>query len=225
MRIVRGRAEVSPTGVNLFPEIRLGHSQGHGEHGAHSKLADRIDLISITWMRGTFLVTKDQLRNFSDWAAGLGEYNDRSPFIDEYPFLSSWEAESDSEGATFQLPVYPPGYERYIKRPVRGTVISIGKSQGRVNIDSDVSDELITPLKIKVESADNLKIGMFLHAVGEEPGFDESFEVRAFKGNVATVHNVRSVPKKSCVASAANDCNEWDHVKLRPGLLFSSNRY
>ena len=225
MRIVRGRAEVVPTGVILFPEIRLGHSEGHDGHGQHSNSSNRIDLLSITWMRGNFLVTKDRLRDFSDWTAGLGEYNDRSPFIDEYPFLASWDGESDSEPATYQLPVYPAGYERYIKRPVRGTVISIGKAQRRVNVDSEDSDELITPFKIRVESVDNLKVGMFLHVVREEPGFDESFEVRAFKGNVATVHNVRSVPKKSCVVSAANDCKEWDHVKLRPGLLLSSNRY
>jgi hypothetical protein len=228
MRIVRGRAEVAPTGVILYPEIRLGSSgghEGHGGHGRHSKNPDRIELISITWMRSTYLVSRDQIPAFSDYAAGLGEYNSSYPFEDESPFLSSREDGSDSEPITFQPPVFPAGYERYMKRPVRGSIISIGKAVRHVNNDSDTSDDLVTPFKVRVESADNLKVGLFLHAVQEEPGFGESFEVRSFKGNVATVHNVRSIPKKKCVISAAEDCKVWDHVKLRPGLVLSSNRY
>ena len=225
MRIVRGRVEVVPTGVIFYPEIRLGVSEGHGGHSQHSKQSDRMDFLSVTWMRGTFLVPKDQIRDFSDYVAGLGEYNNRFPFMDESPFLEGREADSELEPKTFELPVYPAGYERYLKRPVRGSVISIGKAVRRVNEDSDTYDELVTPFKVRLESADNLKVGQFLHVVGEDQGYDEAFEVRAFKGNMATVANVRPVPKKNCVISAGDDCKAPDHVKLRTGLLLSSNGY
>jgi hypothetical protein len=225
MRIVRGRAEVVPTGVIFYPEIRLGVSEGHEGHSQHSKQLDRMDFLSVTWMQGTFLVPKDRIRDFSDYAAGLGEYNNRFAFMNETPFLEGREDVSESEPKTFELPVYPAGYEQYLKRPVRGSVTSIGKAVRRVNEDSDTYDELVTPFKIRLESAANLKVGQFLRVVGAEQGYDEAFEVRGFKGNVATVQNVRSVPKRNCVISAGDDCKVWDHVKLRSGLLLSSNGY
>ena len=223
MRILRGRVEVIPEGVAFIPEVALGRSMGHAQHTKHADKQGRMLLATVSWLGMTYLVPNESLSDFSNYAAGLGEYNGNFIYMFDAPFLSTMADESESVVSKPRSPVYPAGYETYLKRPIRGAVIAIGKGTRRVDQDSDTSDTLVTPLKIKLENTENLKAGLNLHAVGEEAGFTESFELRSYDGDVATVDHVRLIPKKNCVVSEYDDCSEPVHLRLRLGLVLSSN--
>ena len=223
MRIRRGRVELVPEGILLIIEANLGNSGGHGGHGGHAVQSDRISFVSVAWNDSLFLVRKEDLDDFADYAAGLGEFNSEYYPYDDNPFFAS--GRSDSRAKVVGLPIFPAGYEKYLKRPVRGSVTTVGKGVRRLDPDSDSSDYLVTQLKLVIEDTTNLSPGLKLRPGNVEEYFGETFEVKSFKGKVAVIEHVRSIPKKDCVVSSHTDCKDFDHIKLRKGLTLSSNGY
>ena len=223
MRILRGRAEIVPEGVVLIPDIVLGSSGGHGGgHGENSNQPKQFRMVAIMWMDAVYLVQREQLADFADYSAGLGDYNRHSPYLGDNPFLTMGIG-GETNGATYSPPVYPRGLERYHKQPIRGSITSIAKSRRVLDPESDAFDRLVTPIKIRLERTTDLKSPIKLIAVAQDLDFDEEFELKSVQGNIATVEHSRPITKRNCVAITSGDCKDPDHLKLRVGMVLSSN--
>jgi hypothetical protein len=222
-QIIRGRTEENPDGVRLIPETVLGGSAGHGGHGDHKRSSRPIFLVGVRWRGETYLIDQNQLSDFSDYAAGLGSYNNEYAYFLDNSFLSRLGSEPIDASNETLLPVFPKQFEKLIKTPVRGTVISIGPSRRIRDSDATDQDLLITRFQMRLEKVANARASVKLHPVDQEPTFTDSFEIRSVSGKVATVEQKRSVPKKNCVPSAGSDCAAAEHIQLRIGLKFSSN--
>jgi hypothetical protein len=222
MRILRGRVEMEPEGVVLIPEITLGISSGHDGHGNYSSQPKQFRMLAIKWMGSLYLVQKENLADFADFSAGLGDYNGNYRFDLGEPFLvMGTDAETGSRKYT--APVYPRGYERFHRPPFRGSIIAIAKGRRQVDAESDIHDRLVTTIKIKLENAAGPASPIRLLPVGQELGFVEEFELKSIKGNVATVEHSRLIARRNCVVSSSEDCKDPDHLKLRIGIVLSSN--
>ncbi len=224
MRILRGRVELVSEGVVFIPEVTLGSSNGHAAHGQNTPKSERISLVAVDWMGATYLVEKEHLADFADYSAGLGDYNGHYTLMFDNPYLAMNIDEGGASNFPYKPPAYPKGFERFHKTPIRGAIVSIRKARRQVDPNSDSYDQLITTVKIKLENTTNLKPTLKLHPVIEESWFtDDEFELKSFKGNIAVIEHRRSVPKKNCVISDSEDCKGPDSVRLRVGLVLSSN--
>lgn len=226
MRILRGRVETEPEAVLLVPETILGlpsNDGGHGDHGNHSSQPKQFRMLSIKWMGAAYLIQKEHLADFADFSSGLGEYNTSYRIDLGEPFLVMGTDEAETGSREYTPPIYPRGYESFHKPPIRGSITSIAKARRQIDADSDSHDRLVTTIKLKLEGAAVTTAPIKLLPVGQERGFTEEFELRSIKGNVATVVHSRSIPKRSCAVTELEDCKAGDHLKLRVGIVLSSN--
>jgi hypothetical protein len=137
MGLVYGRVEATPELVQFFPELDKQSAGAHGGHhggGTQHAAAPRAVLrfVPVEWRGARLLIAEGEMGDFGDYVAGLGEYNGYDAFfILEYnPFFSrsvegaEEKKEEDGGGAP---PVVPPGYERFIKKPIEARITSVGR--------------------------------------------------------------------------------------------------
>ena len=78
MGLVHGRVVATPTLVQFFPEVDKRAARGHGQHaGAAQPRAPRdvIRYVPVRWRGEHLLVAENEMADFGDYVAGLGEYN------------------------------------------------------------------------------------------------------------------------------------------------------
>lgn len=222
IKILRGRVEIVPEGVVLKPEITLGGSSRHSGHGQHLE-PKQLQMVAIKWMNAVYLVQKEYIADFADYSAGLGDYNGNFPYMFDNPFLAMSIGDVEANTITYKPPVYPQGYEKYHKPPIRGAVISIGKGSRQVDIESESYDRLVTSIKIRLEKTAVFKSPIKLLVAGQEMGFIEEFELKSIRGNIATIEHSRLITKTNCVATTPESCKNPDHLMLNMGMVLSSN--
>jgi len=161
--IIYGRVEVTPTVVNFIPEFyKVPPRKREGEEPPQARTPPEvISYVPVEWRGERLLISEDEMGDFGDYLAGLGDYNGRPAFIyDEFTnFFSRREtrpAQADAtesadsvdadgsgaddpgtddnsgdddteESAPYAPPVVPPGYERFLKKPVEATVTAVGR--------------------------------------------------------------------------------------------------
>lgn len=123
-----GKASISATQIQLIPERMLRpHDPNAHSHG--SQHADQ-DFVPVTFRGDRLLIAKREMPDFGDYIAGLGRFNEHS-FIYAFDFSPFFfrmrEGERAADAAdTADAPVVPPGYERFLKRPITGRIVSVG---------------------------------------------------------------------------------------------------
>jgi hypothetical protein len=124
--LVHGRVEATPTLLRFFPELDKGGADPHG-HGPRQQHAPRavIRFVPVEWRGARFLIAEEEMGDFGDYVAGLGRHNGDAGnlFLDYDHFFRRAGAGRDGGGP----PVVPPGYERFIKKPVEARVASVGR--------------------------------------------------------------------------------------------------
>lgn len=222
MRILRGSVEVVPDGIVLTPKLRLGQSSVHGAHAAHSRSLETFKFVAVRWMDAVYLVQKENLPDFADYSAGLGDYNGRFSYMFGNPYLAMGVAD-EKRSAGYVEPSYPKGYDRFHKSPVRGSIVSIGKGRREVDPDSDTHDRWTTPIKVNVQLSSKVNSSINLIPVGEDLENVDEFQLVSVKNGIATVNHIRLVAKPNCTPTSYEDCKDPGYLKLRRGLILSSN--
>lgn len=225
VRILRGKVQMTVDGVILLTDVSLGSSSGHEEQIEHGKKDGQVKMFAVKWRGSTYLVRESSLKDFADYAAGLGEYNQVYQNLVDYRFLSMRGSDENSMEEASELPQFPSSYTHLVERPVRGEVISIGNGTRRKSQDSDVHDDHVTRLQVRLDSGANAGEGIYLFAVGEEQAWSEKFLLISIKKNIAVVEHIRPIPKRNCSVSSNPDCEESKHIKLKKGLILSSNTH
>lgn len=222
MRILRGSVEVVPEGIVLTPKINLGQSSVHGGHATHSAMPETYSFVAVRWMDAIYLVQKQDLSDFADYSAGLGDYNGRFPYLFDHPYLAMGLAD-EKRSAAYSQPLYPKGYGQFHRSPVRGSIVAIGKGRREVDPDSDAHDRWVTPIKVNLQLGSKVNSSINLIPVGEDlENFDE-FQLLSVKDGTATVNHIRFVAKLNCTPTSDEDCRDPAYLKLRRGMILSSN--
>lgn len=226
-----GQVVFSPSLIQLLPEKTATDSTKHG-HAKDSTLR----FLPIRWRQVKYLVPETEITDFADYVAGLGRYNDPNFSLIEYAqFFSQYDSETTGTDApatakknnsAFVEPIVPPGYERFIKKPIDAKITGIGKSYLRQNPENEWWDDRVTPVTISAGSADGLKTTMILRVVGSE-GFGNGEEfVKTTKVRLHSASGVieRPVRKRPCVKfDPADDCKDPDYQAVKLGSRVTTN--
>ncbi|HEV2800110.1 MAG TPA: hypothetical protein VGW12_06425 [Pyrinomonadaceae bacterium] len=131
-----GKVSISPARVQLIPE-RAMRPHDPNAH-AHGRQHTDLDFVPVTFRGDRLLVGESEMTDFGDYVAGLGKFNEHA-FI--YYVLSTSFFYQMREGETepsateappaSAVPVMPPGYERFLKQPIEGQIVSVGKRSVR----------------------------------------------------------------------------------------------
>lgn len=151
--ITYGKVRATQTLVEFFPEVRKvspRQRDGEGEERKAAATPEVIRFVPVGWRGEHMLIPEDAMDDFGDYLSGLGRYNGHPVMVydDEYSnFLTRFEARRGPAGpdesadsaaedsdaadsgkpASYAPPVVPPGYERFLKKPVEATVTAVGR--------------------------------------------------------------------------------------------------
>jgi hypothetical protein len=199
MGLVYGRVEASPTLVQFFPEFSKTAPGAHGHSHPPTPRQAALRFVPVAWRGERLIVGEAEMNDFGDYAAGLGKYNYSSDFfyLSYTAFLtqrvkakgsqSTTRTEEETDRAA-AAPVVPPGYERFLKKPIEGAITAVGKRQVRDNYSYQNPDgsgaayarASLTFVTVNVGVASGLKAGMFLR-VAEPAEGDQLRIIRAGK--------------------------------------------
>src|SRR6185369_9473788 len=119
------------------------------------------------WGEQHFLVPEDKVSLFYDYVTGRGQYEPDKGGYDEDYF---WQKYDDRDKSMAGMPILPPGYERFAKKPIEATIVSVGPNQVvRRNGFPDPYYELITPMRLDRGTKSGIRRGMQLY-VGRAGG-------------------------------------------------------
>ena len=241
--LVYGRVEASPTLVQFFPELykNPASKRDGGEQKRAATTPAVIRYVPVEWRGRRMLIAEDEMKDFGDYVAGLGEYNgiDSVLYAGYDTFFSrmtSGEA-SDADGAAdsdsnehYARPVVPPGYERFIKKPVEAFVTSVGKR--RLKRDYLIEGrhsarpfELasLTSVNIDAGTAQGVKDGM-LFRVSEPNEGDIVMIVRAGENESAAVV-IRDVNERGAESYYDEEAREKKHSKIVAGWRLTTSLF
>ncbi|HEY0077929.1 MAG TPA: hypothetical protein VGB73_04725, partial [Pyrinomonadaceae bacterium] len=136
----------------------------HGHAHSLSPAPTTIKFIPVRWRDVHYLIKEEEMASFSDYVAGLGEYNIEYIFADG-PSEFFLRFTDEEKGPVEELPRVPAGYERFVKQPVDEVLTSVGASVvKRVrNDDGSWQYEKHIPVTVNVGSVKGAKRGMFFH--------------------------------------------------------------
>jgi len=217
-----GKVISSPTLIELLAERTASESPKH----QHSTLR----FLPVIWRNDKYLVPENAIEAFANYVAGLGEYNDPIFTLIEFaPFFSRSDRESAEVGLVvggktpsgFVEPIVPPGYERFIKRPVDAKIIAKGKSYIRHNARNEWWDDLVVPVTINAGSAQGLKTNMSLRVLGREGFVVKTTKVRLHSASGVIEQPVR---KRPCVKiDPTDDCKDPEYQPVKRGSKVTTN--
>ena len=130
-----------------------------------SKLSGRVTkYLPVKWGERHYLVPESEVAQFYKFVAGYGWKKD------EYVFFDFLLKNDDSEKPIAGMPIFPRGYERYVRRPVEATITEVLRREIRTaqNYDGSPAYESHTFVKLDAGSADGIKRGMSLNVLGSE---------------------------------------------------------
>jgi hypothetical protein len=173
--IAYGRVIVSPTSVQFVYEYSKSASS-HDHAHIPSLAPQAIKFIPVRWRGVHYLVDEEEMAGFSDYVAGLGEYNVEYILADG-PSGFFLRFTDEEKGPVEELWHVPIGYERFVKRPVNAMVTSVGASVVKHirNDDGSSQYERHIPVTVNVGSVKGVKPGMFFHPF--KPAVYESVKI------------------------------------------------
>jgi hypothetical protein len=158
MALSYGKVVQSGSQIRLEPQQTFAASQ-YGSHRSHDAPA-RV-FVSVKWRGVPYLIAQAEVSEFCDYVAGLGKYNEDSYWIESEPFLSKWLVRES--GTPDDLPILPPLYQRFIRRPIEGNVAAVSKRfvrRAREWTKEYPSYESVTLVQINAGTSVGVKAGM-----------------------------------------------------------------
>ncbi len=230
-----GKVAASSTLIEMSPEKTVSSATNHG-HGSTSPKTLRY--LPVVWRQDRYLVPENEVSDFADYVAGLGRYNDRNFLFgehEEYFSKSTRLSEGQDQPAVdgrrtsdndFVKPLFPPGYERLIKKPIEAKIIAQRKPYVKHNSENDWWNDLIIPVSVNAGSRQGLKKKMVLRIL-DSAGFagdSEYVEITRLDLNSAQGIIQRSVRKRPCIKFApTDDCKDPDYQPIKVGSRVTTN--
>ena len=214
-----GRVDASPVAIRLHPELGMSTSRPHGHHGGHAAYKLPKKYLPVRWGEQHYLVTENGVAAFYRFAAGLGEYQINSG---EDFFLKTDDYAKEPEG----MPVFPPGYERFVRKPVEAKIISVGPKRLRrvPTMDGSYFYDSVTAVKISAGKADGVSKGMTMYVVGSK--FSEKIEITKVRKHSAWGIISRLVDDNKIEKDWNHDTRQWqDYPEISVGWDLTTSIY
>jgi hypothetical protein len=125
MRVTYGRVNATVTLIEFIPEFRKG-SQHHQTMHSETELLSTIRFVPVRWRGILHLVSPDEISDFGNLAAGLGNYNMGFNPAGWLAYDFYYKLNGEESAAAGDLPVVPAGYEQFVKKPIEATIESVG---------------------------------------------------------------------------------------------------
>jgi len=233
MRIVYGRVEATPTLVRFFPELEKTSAHAHGGGHAPSAVTRPVlRFVPVEWRGERMLVGEDEMGDFGDYVAGLGRYNQWANFIlvEHTDFFSRRGGRGD-DADSGALPSVPQGYERFLKRPVEASVVSVGRRVLRrdyhvesENTPASFERASLTYVTIDAGTERGVKRGMIFRVVSPAEG-DSLVVVRAGR-RASTAALVRDVDERGAETFYDHaEGRERNHSKVAAGWKLTTDPF
>ncbi len=197
MGLTYGKVTASPTLIRFFPAFHKTASMSHG-HSQKPALAE-VRFVPVKWRNQYHFIAEDELADFGDYVAGLGKYNDWAGlYIEITEFFTGLESgqananalvlDSNGDGKlSADSPRMPPGYEHYLKKPIRARITAVGNRRLKRDytfegLSRSVTHTFasVTYVRVNAGTAHGVKSGLMLRVVDSKAG-DEVRIIRAGK--------------------------------------------
>lgn len=144
--------------VTATPDYILLTSQASLRSGRVTKY------LPVKWGERHYLVPESEVAQFYKFVAGYGWKKD------EYVVFDFLLKNDDIEKPVAGMPVFPQGYERFVRKPIEATVVEILRREIKTEQSDDGTPayESRTFVRVDVGSADGVKRGMTFNVVGSE---------------------------------------------------------
>lgn len=131
--------------------------------------------VAARWKTGDFFVPVERLRDFGNYVAGLGVYNDfNGPCCEFAPFFSK---RAPAPAAEASRPVVPKEYERFIRRPIEAVIKSFGRARPAKGYglegefySSSLGDVTLIPVRIGAGRRHGVKRNLLFRILGAPEG-------------------------------------------------------
>ena len=213
-----GEIVSTPHLIQMLPQKAVNGSQGHGHI---SQMAVRF--LPVVWRKSQHLVSEDQIDEFGNYVAGVGTFNDwAGSYLEVEPFFGRLSGDlkegGDNSADASKVPIVPPGYERFIKKPIYATVASVSKAYRRSS-ENEWWDDFVTPVKVKLS-----RIGAQAKMKFRISDSDEVIEITNVRRRLAEGIIVRPIRKNPCVKFAVDDdCSGEEYAPIEVGLKASTS--
>ncbi len=208
-----GKVEVRPDEIRFIPERDLRRTV------RGIKLELPLIWIPTHSKEVRYMVPGNSIEDFGKYVAGLGDYNDfNGPCCEFDPFFESSVTRREPSSNISAIFV-PATYQRFIKRPITGHIVSVGKR--RIVKNYGLRGELyshlfgessLTSIVIDVGRVHGLRKNMLLRIAGDQFNLPRQF-VR-----------VASVGKRTAVAVVIREVDESHNETYPVGSLESNKR-
>jgi hypothetical protein len=132
--------------------------------------------VAARWKRAEYLVPAEQMSDFGNYVAGLGQYNDfNGPCCEFEPFFV--KQEGVEQGMSHEQPDVPQNYRRFMRRPVEATIKSVGRKRAvreygleGTLYSSSLGPVTLTPVRIDLRRRRGLRPGLLFRLAGAPLG-------------------------------------------------------
>ena len=120
--------------------------------------------LPVKWDERHYLVHDSEVAQFYKFVAGYGWKKD------EYVFFDFLLKNDDLEKPIYGMPVFPRGYERFVRKPIEATITEVLRREIKTeqSYDGSPAYESHTFVKLNVGSANGIRRGMALNVVDSE---------------------------------------------------------
>lgn len=226
VKITRGKVLITQSAVKLIPEKVLISNFPHGNHQSNLK---ETEFLFVKWRGANFLIEPSAILNFADYTAGL---NPSTSCFQEGGACYFSKVRQNYSGPEYELPIFPAGYEKLVKKPFTAKIISIGKpfrrtlpkefdEQGK-EIEQNY-DELVTEVKIDLGKSTNIISGIDLRFLPENDNYTyEAVTVTKVYDKYSVAEYTLSIPSINCKKSDVENCEAENGKNLKVGQVVST---
>jgi hypothetical protein len=164
----------------------------------------------------------EMLADFGEYLAGLGEYNEFNGSCCEFtPAFLVDRVDRQQKYLPFSI---PPKFQKFMKNPIAGTVISVGRRrrvhnwgyQGKL-YSQWMKEALLTPVTIDVGRRQGVLHRMLFRLFGEPP-FERYLEIRTVEARRARGYVVQDISNARAASFHYYSANQLDRLpRIRVG--------
>ena len=189
-----GRVEEMSSEIRFIPERDM------RETFRARKLKTPLSWVPAKSSHLKYMIPKDEMKSFGDYVAGLRDYNDfNGPCCEFDPFFVSQVGFVPGVSEI----LVPDEYQRFLKPPITGHIISIGKRRivkeywiDGISFGHLFQESSLTPITINIGRIHGLRQNMLLRFAGEQFNLPSQFiQITSVRKQTAVALVIRSIDK------------------------------